>query len=117
MSSILKPAVERRGQPAYIGHTRRGVVTVLAMLFLMLFAVLAVGFYAMVTMAAQIAANEQRLAASQMAAESGMSFLRYEMGQVTISGVTNDAQVLQQAYGQLKARMNGTGNLGYTTYA
>src|SRR6476661_1808345 len=52
-----------------------------------------------------------------MATESGMNFLRYELGQVRIPGAVNDAQVLSQAYTQLKARMNGTGNLGLTTYA
>jgi hypothetical protein len=107
----------RAMRPRAARTARRGIASVLAMLYLMLFSVMAVGFYAATTMAAQVANNEQRMAASQMAAESGMSFLRYEMGQVSISGVTNDSQVLQQAYGQLKARMNGTGNLGYTTYA
>jgi hypothetical protein len=102
---------------AAAGAGRHGIASVLAMLYLILFSVMAVGFYAATTMTAQIAANEQRGTASQMAVESGMSFLRYELGQVRIAGVTNDSQVLSQTYTQLKGRMNGTGNLGLTAYA
>src|SRR5439155_12744153 len=93
-------------RPARRNAARRGFASALAMLFLMLFAVMAIGFYAATTMSAQIAANERRGAASQMATESGMNFLRYELGQVRIAGMTDDAQVLQQVYSQLKARLN-----------
>jgi hypothetical protein len=87
------------------------------MLYLMLFSVMAVGFYAATTLASQISANDKRAVDSQIATESGLDFIRYELGQVTITGVTDDSQVLTQTYNQLKARMNGTGNLGLTTYA
>lgn len=87
------------------------------MLFLILFSVMAIGFYGMTVMSAQIAANDRRATDSQTATESGLAFIRYELAQVKISAVTADSQVLSQTYSQLKARMNGTGNLGLTTYA
>jgi Tfp pilus assembly protein PilX len=63
---------------------RHGLSSVLAMLFLVLFSTLAVGFYTSSTMSSQIARNQQSLALAQAGAEAGMQYMRYQFNQMTI---------------------------------
>jgi len=58
---------------------RRGVTALLAMIFLVLFATLAVGFYASTNQTAVISTNEKNGTISLTAAESGMDFIRYQL--------------------------------------
>jgi hypothetical protein len=60
------------------------MASVLAMLFLVLFATLAVGFYVAATMSTQISRNEQSLALAQAGAEAGAQYMRYEFDQMTV---------------------------------
>jgi hypothetical protein len=60
------------------------MASVLAMLFLVLFSTLAIGFYVAATMSSQIAGNEQSLALAQAGAEAGAQYLRYQFNQMTI---------------------------------
>jgi hypothetical protein len=94
---------------------RYGVASILAMLYLILFAVMAIGFYAATSMAAQISRNERRLTDSQLAAESGLQFMRYQLGQVDITTGTLQANLLPKVCSELGRLMNGTGNMGGNT--
>jgi hypothetical protein len=88
------------------------VAAVLAMLYLVLFASLALGFYAQVTASAQISGNERRAAEAQIAAESGARFFQFHLNAVNIAGGLSSDQAFAQLYSQLKSRLEGTGNLG-----
>ncbi len=92
---------------------RRGIASVLAMLFLVLFAVLALGFYSSVTTSVQIAGNEQRSNKARLAAESGVQFMRYQLAHVNIPN--DSTTVLSDLYTDLKTSLEGTANLGSHT--
>jgi hypothetical protein len=93
-------------------NRHHGIVCVIAMLFLLLFVVLAVGFYFAMTMAGQVAANERGAATSQLAAESGMDFMRYQMGCLDIPPTKPADRIFEEVSVQLRARLLTTGNLG-----
>src|SRR5947208_2731334 len=94
---------------------RRAITSMLAMLYLVLFAMLAVGFYASTNTAGQVSANEQRRYRALGAAESGMDFMRYQLFQVAIPPATTADQVITQIYNDLATQLNGTPNLGTKT--
>jgi hypothetical protein len=89
---------------------RRGVTAVLAMLFLIVFGALALGFYAAVTTASQVSSNDERVAHAYLAAESGMDFLRYQLAQVSIPPGTSPSNVMNELYGDLQTQLNSTPN-------
>ena len=82
------------------------------MMFLVVFVVLAVGFYAAMAMAAQISANERAVATSQVAAESGMEYMRYQMGQLDIAATVPAASIFDEVARQLRANLTGSATLG-----
>src|SRR4029079_4100632 len=90
----------------------RGMTAVLAMLYLVLFSSLALGFYAATTTSSQIAGTDQQVANAYMAAESGMDFMRHTLSRVSIPTHTPNNQVISSLYTNLRAQLNGTGNLG-----
>jgi len=100
------------GRRAPSAGRNHGIVCVIAMLFLLLFVVLAVGFYFAMTMAGQLAGNERGAAASQIAAESGMEFMRYQLGCLDIPATKPADKIFEEVSIQLRARMLSTGNLG-----
>src|SRR4051794_33054460 len=104
-SAAARPALAR-------SRRRTGIASVLAMLYLILFAVMAVGFYAATTMAGQISRNEKRLTDAQLASESGLQFIRYQLGQVDITTGTLQADLLPKVCAELGRLMNSTGNMG-----
>ena len=89
---------------------RRGITSALAMLFMTLFAVLALGFYASVTMSVEISRNDQRTAKALLAAESGVQFMRYQLAHVNIP--SNSADPLSDLCTDLQASLEGTSNMG-----
>ena len=91
---------------------RTGAAAIIAMLFMVLFASLAVGFYAQTTISAQVGHNEQRLLHARTAAESGMEWMRYQLSLVQIPPLTPDDQMLDKVYKDLAAALECTGNLG-----
>jgi hypothetical protein len=93
---------------------RRGITSVLAMLFLILFGILALGFYGSVTTSVQVAGNEQRSNKARLAAESGVQFMRYHLAHVSVPSTSTT--VLNDLYVDLKAALENTSNLGGTTY-
>ena len=106
-----RPVVARGRKPS----RRRGVVCVVAMLYLILFAVLAVGFYFATIMSAQISANERSVQTAQLAAESGLAFLRYHLSRLDIAPTVPADEVLKETNEQLAPLLNGTNNLGTRT--
>jgi hypothetical protein len=90
---------------------RRGVAALMAMLFLVIFAALALGFYAQVNTAAQVSGNERRANEARVAAESGVAFLRFHLASVRIPpGLTRDQQ-FEELFMQLQGRLEGTNGL------
>lgn len=91
--------------------TRRGVAAVLAMLFLLLFSILAVGFYSATTLSVQMSRNDRDAATAQLAAESGWQFLRYHLSKITVTPGTDSNAVFTDLFNQLDARLHGSSNL------
>jgi Tfp pilus assembly protein PilX len=92
-------------------NRRRGVTSVIAMLFLVLIGTLALGFYTSVTTATALAKNDRRTAKALMAAESGIQFMRNRLANVTIPPNTTSAQLLNELHTDLLADEQIAGNL------
>ena len=82
----------------------------MAMLFMVIFSTLALGFYASTTMSVQVARNDQRTAKALLAAESGVQFMRYHLANVTIP--PNSPNPLADLCSNLQTSLNGSMNLG-----
>lgn len=89
---------------------RRGIVSVLAMLFMVIFAAVALGFYAQTTVSAQLSSNERSAARALTAAESGMAFMRYQLSLVEAKYL-EESQMLVELAVELDRVMGGSGNL------
>jgi Tfp pilus assembly protein PilX len=103
--------ISQRHGPAR--RRRRGLASVLAMLFLVLFATLAVGFSAATSMNAQISRNERALQQAESAADGGMQFIRYQLGQMTLppGPAPTDSNLLNETAAALGVQLNGTANM------
>lgn len=94
-------------------HTfRTGITSVLAMLYLVLFGMLALGFHAATSIASQVVHNDLRIAQAQLAAETGMDFMRFALHGVAIPPDVQPADILTEVAIDLEAQLKGTGNLG-----
>lgn len=91
---------------------RVGVASVIAMMFLILFATLALGFFASATTSVQIARNEQNVSRAFLAAESGMQFIRYQLRNVSIPYDTDPDELFDTLYVDLADMLEGTANMG-----
>ena len=100
------------GTRARIIHRPRGSAAVMAMVFLVLFTCLAIGFFYSVTTSVQIANNERSAAQAQLAAESGLQFLRYQLATLDIPPNTADNAMAAEVAGDLTAKLGNTANLG-----
>lgn len=90
---------------------RRGVAALLAMLYLVMFSALALGFYYSFTLTAQSAYNEKKSHQARAAAESGMEFLRYHLYTLNLDHRTPADELFERVYDSLANRLNGTSNL------
>jgi hypothetical protein len=113
-------ALRTLGRPNNRGRSsrRRGITSLLAMLYLVLFSALALGFYAQITVAAQLSGNEARICEALSATESGVAFMRYQLSKVDIPPETPSAKAFEELYMQLAGYLDGTqnlkqGNIGY----
>jgi hypothetical protein len=88
------------------------MTSVLAMLYLVLFASLAVGFYAATNTAVQIAANERHVRQAMLSTESGMEFMRLVLGNVELPARTSADQVWTKLCQQVAAQIDRTPNFG-----
>jgi hypothetical protein len=89
---------------------RRGATAVLAMLYLVLFSTMAVGFYAATTMSAQVSANDERITRSFAATESGMDFIRFHLARVNLPSDPLTPDPTYELWHDIDARMKNTGN-------
>src|SRR5688572_32572596 len=87
----------------------------LAMLFLVLFGVLAIGFYSTITTAQQVAGSELRVVQSLAAAESGMELVRYNLALVRVRGDKSGAAMMDELFADLQSLLNGSSNLAGAT--
>ena len=84
----------------------------MAMLFMVLFAAMALGFYATVTTSVTLARNDQKGSKALLAAESGIQFVRYHLAHVAIPpNTTESSAVMQELFNDISARLAGTANL------
>jgi hypothetical protein len=90
---------------------RRGSTALLAMLFMTLFAALAVGFFGSVTMSVQVAGNEQRTSRARVASDSGMQFMKYHLATLGIPASTPTTQLFTRVYERLGAKLNNFANM------
>jgi hypothetical protein len=88
---------------------RRGATAVLAMLYLVLFSTLALGFYAATTTAVQVSHNDSQVSRAFLSSESGLDFMRYHLARVSISPYSTD--VTTELANDLKDRLESTGNM------
>ena len=88
------------------------MTAVIAMIFMVIIAVLAIGFYALVTTSQSLAQNDQKSARALMAAESGLQFMRRELARVRIPPQATSADLLIELQKDLKADLENTDNLG-----
>jgi Tfp pilus assembly protein PilX len=95
-----------------VRRRRRGSTALLAMVFLVLFGTLAVGMYTTSRVSVDIAANERRGYESQLAAESGLAFFKYEIAQIDIPPNTDTTAIANIIETGLRARLEGKPNLG-----
>ena len=90
---------------------RRGSTALLAMLFMTLFAALAVGFFGTVGMSVQVAGNEQRTNRAQFASDSGMQFMKYHLATLGIPPSTPTTALFGRVYDRLGAKLNDFPNM------
>jgi hypothetical protein len=114
---MVRPSFLRPGGPVGTRRHSNGMASVLAMLFLVLFATLAVGFVATTSMSSQVARNEQYLATARLSADAGMEFMRYQLGSMNLPIGTTSATLLANTATQLGSALNGTTNMGSNTVA
>ena len=95
---------------------RRGIASLLSMLYLVIFAVLALGFYAQTNTAVQVSHNERRVKESLSAAEAGLHYIRYELSRVTIPMMPlpqpqlTDDQVFEEVWNDIKTSIEVDGS-------
>ena len=84
------------------------------MLYMVLFATLAVGFAEATSMNVQISRNQRNLEQARVSADAGMSFARYYLGTMTLPIGTSNANLLTNVAAQLGVQLNNTANMGGT---
>jgi hypothetical protein len=105
------PAAARQQSPGRRPARRRGIASLLAMLYMIIFSTLALGFYAAVTMASQLAHNDEKAMNAQIATESGLQFITYQLARVSVPGSTPPNQMMQEVYNDLVTQQGTSGNL------
>lgn len=89
----------------------RGSVIILVMIFLVLFATLAMGFSAATNLSLHQAQNNYQAQNAQMAAESGLAFMTAHMRVLTINSNDIDNGLLEAMGNNLALLINGSANL------
>lgn len=102
---------------SYSNRKRAGITAVLAMVYLMIFSALALGFYSATTTSSQMSSSDQNIGKAHLAAESAMDFMRYQLASVHIPPSTPSNQVINSLYTNLQGQLEGTSNLAGQTIA
>ena len=87
------------------------MTSLLAMLFIVLFTMLAIGFAEATVLNAQIADNERTVQRTLTNADSGMAFIRYQLTNVNLPATTTSANLMSNLASELGSRLNGTANM------
>ena len=90
---------------------RRGVASLFAMLYLLVFSTLAIGFYSAVTLSVQVAHNDERGLGAQAAAEAGLEFLRDLLLRVRVPRNTEPDRIVSERVTDLSIQTLNTPNL------
>jgi hypothetical protein len=100
----MKPAPARQ---------RRGFAAVLAMLYLTLFSVLALGLYSAATVSTQLSYNDSHNMRSLMAAENGLHFIRYQLDTLDIpyTNLSDSTAMFNTTVTQLHTKLDNTSNM------
>ena len=93
---------------------RRGISSVLALIYLSLLAALAVGFYSAADVGTSLADNHQFINRSATSAESGLAFARYQMDHISLPGTTTSANALSATLTALQTNLNSSANMNGT---
>lgn len=104
--------------PALVGpprHNRRGVAALISLLFVALLSVMALAIYSSANLSVQVVANEKQVRVAQLAAESGMEFVRYQLATISIPYNTPQDQLFAAVVDDLRAQLDGTPTLGNQT--
>jgi len=88
------------------------MVSILAIIFLAIFASLSVAFFTSTSLNLAQSDNMKSTMEARLAAESGMGFLTREITGCGVSGSLRGSILLNSLAGRIKTDMNGTGNLG-----
>ena len=91
---------------------RHGLASMLAMLYLVLFATMAIGFYSATTISTQISRNERALSLAHTAADGGMQYVRYQLGAMTLDSTVTPSGLMNAVAAALGQRLNGSPNMG-----
>jgi hypothetical protein len=102
--------MERR-EANLVRKARRGIASVIAMLYLLIFSALALGFFTAVTMAAQIAHNDEKALGAQVACESGLEFVQYQLSRVRVPGNTPAPDIMAEVHKDLLAQQANSDNI------
>src|SRR5438128_2271904 len=103
-----RPSNPARPSPARTRRLsrRHGLSSLMAMLFLVLFSTLAVGFYTASGTSAQISGNNRKLSLAQSGAEAGTQYIRYRLYKMVIDPTTPDAGLMDAIAADLNAQMS-----------
>lgn len=104
-----------RSYPMSRRPQRRGITAAMAMIFMVLIATLAIGFYSTTTTSQSLAQNDQKSARALLAAESGIQFMRLRLAHVRIPPTTSADTLLSELHADLAADVTLKGNLGTQT--
>jgi hypothetical protein len=94
---------------------RGGFTSLLAMMYLGIFASLALGFYAATNTNSIVAHNENHAALALAAAESGADFMRYQLASMHLPYGTTPANLLANTANTLGDALDGTANMAGNT--
>ncbi|RPI64128.1 MAG: hypothetical protein EHM48_01345 [Planctomycetaceae bacterium] len=93
-------------------NRRKGVISILALIFLCIFAALSVAYCTTVNSNVLQASNQNHVQSALLQAESGLAFGQYVMQNVSLSASVKDAAMMAALYNALKTDPNIVGNLG-----
>lgn len=94
---------------------RSGIVSILALLFLCIFASLGVALAVSTDLSLKKADNQQLALQAQMSAESGLDFCKHRLQELRLSPNISGDDLFNELVSSLQSELNGTGNLSGNT--
>lgn len=100
------------GARAYNRHRRSGFAVIMALLVILLCATLAVTWVNSSTLNLAQADSFRKIGGAQLAAESGLQFMTYQLQHMNVTAGSSGQALLDNLAAALGARLNGTATLG-----